>query len=453
MTEVVDDYLAFARAVEEGIVFSRQWNKRSPVLRQTAGRLTLLIGRALTGRFSEATADCERVLRHTTSLLKDVEFLSFVTSARSRMASNREAAAHALREMRAVVALADGGPVNADLSKFTALSDKQIDSTLKALEQLGSATEPTEVARLVAAQVDSRIIALHGMIVLNLAKRRTAATSPIGGPVQNPSSTLVNAFRDSLRRHAQQLVDPVRPSWFSEVAISLAAFELAWIEQLAPAVVELGRKAAPTRQGGVGSLADATAAALSYDNARRGLAYVGAAYSLLLAWSSGDSRAMTRWSRAVSLPLVSDVLDLPRTTVRDVLDGNVAVGADVEVAGLVTFVLVERVGGRNRTIIRLDDQLTIYLPFGAIGRFGVVPGVWCQARGTLLAEGKGGFNPPLVRVRRRRLGEASRSNFSDFMEYEGRQFFTRFRGGGWDLTAGRGAYAEGTANEIIDASR
>lgn len=396
LTQISDQYLRFARTVGAAIALSRTWAERSGVSRQIAQRQTRLVGRAVSSRFTDALEDCQRILRYTSSIFEDLELLSFVSEARSRMEFEREVAGDALREMRAVAsAIASSRTLaSADLSEIAALSDKQVDGLLQAIEQLGSEAEPANVCRNLAFQIDRRVSALHCLIILNLAKRRGGTTRPSQAPLDNDSSASLTAnLRDSLRRHMSRLDGPVRPLWFVELANSISTFESLWISDVAPTVVELGRRAATGGQTAI-SLPDARAAAISYDNARRGLAYLSAAYSLLLSWSTGDSKAMTRWSRAAPLPATSDSLDLPRTDVDEAASGRLGTGTEIEVAGLVTFSTVERTGGRSRTVIRLDDRLTIYVPFGAIGKFGVVPGVWCQARGTLLDEGKAGFEPP-----------------------------------------------------------
>ena len=55
----------------------------------------------------------------------------------------------------------------------------------------------------------------------------------------------------------------------------------------------------------------------------------------------------------------------------------------------------------------------------------------------------------IPRVRRRRLGDASREGFEAFLEHTGRDVFDRFRGG-VDMVAGRLAHDERTTNELTD---
>lgn len=445
LLDTVEPLTQLGQAVNAGIAFSRQWRLRSANERVVVDRVSRVLTLMQQGRLSDAARASGRVLDATSAVVSDIELVAYVESSTARINARRTSASASLLGARAYagglngLAHLAGDP---QLSDVSALTDAQVEGMVTAMCQLGS-TNPEAVARSVRAQAQARVRGLHAHIVLTAARRR-GSQFPAVTVTETPIRQRALALRDAARAAASGAAD-ADAGCFAALADAVAAYEHEWTAEVGDACV--GLLVAGSDESA--TLATRRRAALAYDAARLGLTWLAGCHELMLAWALDDGPALREWAARASLPLESGVLDLPRAELADVAGGSLVAGEAAEVAGVVTFAESELQGGRVRTVLRLDDTLTVYFPFSAVDGFGILPGVWCQARGTVLDESKGGFAAPTLGVRRRRLGEAAKAGFNDYLEYQGRGSFDRMRAGN-DATTGRLAHDPRTANEAAD---
>ncbi len=443
--DMADPFSSFARSVDAGVALSRLSRSRAANEAVVVSRVRSLLNRMHARRVSDAAVDARRLLDATVAVASDIEMLAYVDATADAIADGETGARDALLVMRGYAADLAARPALAggfDLSQLAGLSDAKIVGMVRAMRQLGS-PDRVQITRSLRTQVEVRVRAHHAHIVLSTARRRGSAFPAV---TSNDVALRQRAMslRDDVRSAARAAAD-ADACWFLALVDAVAVYERDWVTEVGdPCVALLVAGTDPSA-----SLATKRSAALAYDAARLGLTWLAGSYELMLAWARNDTRALKEWAARGDLPLDSGLLDLPRADLADITGGGVAPGTTVEVAGVVTSAVSELQAGRVRTVIRLDDALTVYFPFSAVDRFGLLPGVWCQARGSVLDESKGGFPAPTVRVRRRPLGDAARLGFNEHLEFQGRAFFDRMRAGN-DATAGRLAHDPRTANEAID---
>lgn len=443
--DTVEPFSSFARSVDGGVALSRLRRRRAANEAVVVARVRSLLNRMHARRFTDAAVDARRLINATSDVASDIETLAHIDSISVAIADGATPARNALLLLRDYAGDLTGRPALAggpDLGELAGLSDAKINRMVHALSQLGS-IDPDHVTRSLRTQVEVRIRAHHAHIVLNAARRR-GSTFPAVTSNDVDLRQFALSLRDDVRSSARA-AKTADPAWFVALTDAVAVYERDWVTNVGDPCVALLVAGTDSSAG----LATRRTAALAYDAARLGLTWLAGSYELMLAWARDDTRALKEWVARGDLPLDSGLLDLPRAEVAAVAGGGVVSGTKVEVAGVVTAAASELQSGRVRTVIRLDDALTVYFPFSAVNGFGILPGVWCQARGSVLNESKGGYPPPAVRVRRRPLGDAARSGFNEYLEFQGRAFFDRMRAGN-DATAGRLAHDPRTANEAAD---
>lgn len=438
-------FTAFAQSVDAGVALASAWHKRNDNEAVVMDRMRRVLEALNDGKFSDAATRSKRVIAATSLAMNDIELLAYIDTVSASVTKSAVPARDALRTLRSVASKMQGVsslPSMPQMAQVAGLSDDQLAGMVRAMSQLGT-TDSLAVERSLRLQIQARVRAYHAYVILSTARRRGSAFPAVTATVADIGSR-ARELRDEARAAARKAVD-ADAIWFIGLASAVARYEKNWESEVGDPCIALlvaGAKSNAT-------LAERRSAALAYDAMRMGLTWLAGTYSLLLDWARADASGLREWAARGALPLESGFLDLPRADVAVVAAGGVQAGSDVEVAGVVTASESEVQAGRVRTILRLDDLLTVYFPFSAVDGFGILPGVWCQVRGTVLNESKGGFPAPTVSVRRRKLGDAAERGFSEYLEFQARTMFDRMRAGN-DATAGRLAHDARTANEAGD---
>lgn len=445
LLDVVEPVTNYNQAVNVGIALSKHWRARAANEQTVVNHISRVMAHMNDNRLTEAVAASLRIIGTSSNLVSDIELLAYIESTGSRISATQTDAARALEDARDYarhLSAQTNLPGLPELTEVAGLTDAQISGLVRAMSQL-SVTDPASVARSLRNQIQARVRAHHAAIVLSAARRRGSRFPPVGVDdtvIRQRAMTL----RDAAQSAALKAVD-ADATWFASLVDAVAAYERDWVTDVGDPCVGLLVAASEDSA----TLASRRTATMAYDAARLGLTWLAGTYELMLAWATNDTSALREWSVRAALPLTSNVLDLPRSTVSEVAAGDAPTGSVVEVAGIITSVVGERDTGRVRSVLRLDDALTIYYPFSAVDGFGVLPGVWCQIRGKVLDESKGGYPSPVVSVRRRPLGDAARASFNEHLEYQGRAAFDRMRAGD-DAIVGRRGHDGRTANEAAD---
>lgn len=442
--DLVEPYLAFVRGVDAGVALGPWASDLNDADREVAERTQRMFQRMRESSMSRAFAESGRIAATTDNVVTELQKLGIAYWISASISETAAPARNALVRMQRLaddVAMTEM-PAGDGLQTVADLTDDQIDRMITTMSKLGD-THPDAAAATLRRVVAARIRSFNAYVLLGAARRRGSNVVEEPAPPGLPKGRAIE-LRDRVRALAKRSND-ADASWFVEVAGVITTYEREWMAEVGDpviaALVAASDEAAP--------IAVKRDAAYAYDATRLGIAWLAGCYQLLIAWAADDESSLRTWASRAQLPLDSGILDLTRTRIQDVVSGMIATGDRVEVAGVVTDVSSERVSGRVRSILRIDDELTVYSPFTAVDQYGILPGVWCAIRGTVLDESKGGYPPPTVRVERRRLGDAAKLGFNEFLEFQGRFMFDRVRVG-FDITAARLAHDSRTAREAME---
>jgi hypothetical protein len=341
---------------------------------------------------------------------------------------------------------------------FEDASEKALNPTFSANSLLATSVQgiqPDTAEQFLAKWTFIRLWALHGVLLSSIAAATPSTTALSLDDIRDFRSEATSRmlqFRNRMHDIANEMNTSrlAGPASTARMWVFLDEMETWLVTQAAESISSAFAAATAHRNsGGQDALRSARDAAVAYDALRTLLALDSGARAILRAHSVHDEESVRQFGLSSTLSAVSATLDLPRSTLAEA--AAVAQGTVVEIAGIVTNAEYVVGGPAPRSVLTLGPpagtQIKVFVPFMAVNSFGIVEGIWIQARGQMFPQGKDDLTGPVLQTRRIRRQAASESSFTDQLIWAGRHEF-EFRPGGVDIIGGRLAGEIGTCAEL-----
>jgi hypothetical protein len=452
ITNVLDDFLAVVRLGQESRAIVKAWfeiSKRSYL--KSSYHFKRMLKFLSSRTYYKSLRHASKILDYSTDTYKTVDALAGIYSIQARKQQAVSDGIQSFNEILDVLSVSDTlieipndiRTIQEKIKNGETTSEIIVNSMLLAFEK----TSKENMLAITRKLVNMRIDSLHASILIAINKR-TPDESYAGEDLDENRRKLAGFTGNQikvLKKLAKGIDETIRVVWPVLMIQFIVESEREFIGTMAACVINSLFKAK------TGSNSELRKAAMIYDDARRSLANISAAYSLLLAWATHDYRTLKAWEKAAEQKTASATLDLRRTKIRDVLNNRLENGSIIEVDGVIRKIQAKVSANKNESrfvIAEQNRELLVYVPHYAIDSFGITTGIWCQVRGTLYLDGKDDMAEPLIMLRRIKLGQAAEQSFLDFVTDKGRAFFS-YRPNGLDMMAGRDPLNPFSVNEII----
>jgi hypothetical protein len=452
ITDVMDNFLAVVRLSQESRMIVKAWfaiSKR-PYLKSSYHFKQML--KFLGSRtYYKSLSHAKKVLDYSTDTYKMVDALAGIYSIQSRKPQAVSDGIESVNEILDVLSMSDPlieipDEIRTLLEKIKngqTTSEIIVNSMLLAFEKINKENLAAMTRRLVNMRID----ALHASILIAINKRVSddSYTGEDLDETRKKLSAITSNQIEAFKKLARGIDETIKVVWPVSLIQFIVKSEGEFTGTMTAGIVNSLFKAK------AGSSSELRKAALIYDDVRRSLANISAAYDLLLAWATHDYKTLKAWKKAAEHKTASATLDLPRTKIRDVLSKKVENGSLIELDGVIRRIQTKVSANKNESRFVIADEnneLLVYAPHYAVDSFGITTGIWCQVRGTLYLDGKDDMAEPLVMLRRIQLGQAAEQSFLDFVTDKGKAFFS-YRPHGLDMMAGRDPLNSSSVNEIL----